>query len=158
MRVNWKKIASAAILVSALLLLSIIGFSQEGPPQGRGPRGGPHDMLEHLTRELNLTTDQQAAVQKIIESTEASAKPLQEQLRKLHDSQYDPLSGAAFDEASVRSAAQARANIQVELEVLHARAMSQVYALLTAEQKAQLATKRQQFGQRHPGGPPPRDK
>jgi protein CpxP len=154
MRLNWTKLASAAILVGALLLLSIVGFSQQGPPP-RGPHGGPHDMLEHLTRELNLTTDQQAAVKKIMESIEESAKPLQEQLRKLHESEPDPMSGAAFDEAAVRSAAQARANIQIELEVLHARAMSQVYALLTADQKAQLAAKRQQFGQRHQGGAPP---
>ena len=158
MKLNWKKASSVMILVGALLLMGVVGFSQQGgPPQGP-PRGGgprPQDMLEHLTRELNLTTDQQAAIKKIIDSTEESAKPLQEQLRKLHEGQPDPLSDAAFDEAAVRSAAQARANVQVELEVLHARAMSQVYALLTTEQKAQLAAKHQQFGQRHPGGPPP---
>ena len=162
MKLNWKKVGGVMILVGALLLMCVVGFSQQGgPPQGPprgGPRGGgpgPGDMLEHLTRELNLTTDQQAAIKKIIDSTEESAKPLQEQLRKLHEGQPDPLSDAAFDEAAVRSAAQARANVQVELEVLHARAMSQVYALLTTEQKAQLAAKHQQFGQRHPGGPPP---
>lgn len=60
-----------------------------------------------------------------------------------------PLDGLKeFDEAAVRSAAQARAAAQVELEVARARAQSQVYAVLTAEQKAKLAELRQQFEQR----------
>lgn len=42
----------------------------------------------------------------------------------------------------------ARAALQVELEVARARAQSQVYAVLTAEQKAKLAGLRQQFEQR----------
>ena len=61
------------------------------------------------------------------------------------------------DEAAVRAAAQARANVQVELEVARARMMSQIFAVLTAEQKAQLAAKRQQFEQRRSEGPPRED-
>lgn len=38
--------------------------------------------------------------------------------------------------------------MHVELEVARARMMSQVYALLTAEQKAQIAERRQQFEQK----------
>ena len=67
---------------------------------------------------------------------------------------------AAFDEAAVRKAAQARAGIEVELEVAHARAMSQIFSVLTAEQKAKLAEIHQQMEQRrqewesqHPNGP-----
>jgi len=156
MKLNWKKASSVMILVGALLLMGVVGFSQQGgPPQGP-PRGGgprPQDMLEHLTRELNLTTDQQAAIKKIIDSTEESAKPLQEQLRKLHEGQPDPLSDAAFDEAAVRSAAEARAKIQVELEVSHAKMMSQIAAVLTAEQKAQLAARHEEM--KRMGTPPP---
>jgi Spy/CpxP family protein refolding chaperone len=48
----------------------------------------------------------------------------------------------------VRSAAQARANAQVELEVSRARMMSEMYAVLTPEQKTQLATERQQWEQK----------
>ena len=66
----------------------------------------------------------------------------------------DELKDGAFDEAAARAAAQARANVHVELDVAHARMMSQIYALLTAEQKAKLAELRQQFEQRRPGPPP----
>ena len=45
--------------------------------------------------------------------------------------------------------------MQVELEVAHAKMMSQIYALLTAEQKAKVAELKQRFAQRQPPPPPP---
>jgi Spy/CpxP family protein refolding chaperone len=169
MRLNWKKAGGAAAILGALLLMAVVGFSQhpggqQGPPPGggfhggpggRGPGGGGRDgLLEHLSREVNLTDDQKAQIKKIGDSFEESTKGLREQMRTLHESQADPLAGGAFDEAAVRAAAQARANVQVEMEVAHARMMSQVLSVLTAEQKAQLAAKRQEFERRRPEGPP----
>ncbi|HMF57702.1 MAG TPA: Spy/CpxP family protein refolding chaperone [Pyrinomonadaceae bacterium] len=158
MRLNWKKAGVAAAIAGALLLaMAIVAFSQghQGPPPGGGPGGfhggpggGPHDMLGHLSRELNLTDDQKAQVKKLVDSFEESTKALHEQLRALHESEPDPMSGAAFDEAAVRKAAQERAQIQVEMEVAHARLASQIYSVLTAEQKAKLAEMHQQMEQR----------
>jgi Spy/CpxP family protein refolding chaperone len=161
MRRNWKKTSGVVLAVGALLLMAIVGFSQHGgpqgpPPPGRGFHGGPGgpgaDLLGHLSRELNLTDEQKAQIKKIADSAEESTKALREQMRSLHESQPDPLSGGTFDEAAVRAAAQARANVQVELEVAHARVMSQVLAVLTPEQKAQLNERRKQFEQRHRDG------
>jgi Spy/CpxP family protein refolding chaperone len=167
MRLNWKKASGAAAILGALLLMTVVGFSQhpggqQGPPPGgfhggpggRGPGGGPGGLLEHLSREVNLTDEQKAQIKKIGDAFEESTKDLREQMRTLHESQADPLAGGAFDEAAVRTAAQARANVQVEMEVAHARMMSQVLSVLTAEQKAQLAAKRQEFERRRPEGPP----
>jgi protein CpxP len=53
-----------------------------------------------------------------------------------------------FNEAAVRAAAQARANGHVEMEVARARMMSEIYNVLTPEQKTQLSTERQQREQR----------
>lgn len=159
MRVNRKRLSAATVIAAALLLMmAVVGFSQ-GPPGGRpggpergfhgGPGGPPRDGLGPLARDLNLTDDQKAQIKKINESFEESTKALREQMRTLHENGPDPLSGAAFDEAAVRAAAQARANVQVEMEVAHARMMSQIFAVLTPEQKTQLAAKRQEFEQRH---------
>lgn len=161
MKLNRKKMIGVAVLVAAFMLaITMVGFSQQGRPQGPppdggfrggpgGPRGprGPHDMLNHLARELNLSDDQKTQIKKITDSFEESTKALHEQLRTLHESAPDPLSGT-FDEAAVRAAAEARAKIEVELEVAHARMMSQVLSVLTPEQKAQLAAKHQQMEQR----------
>ena len=157
MKLNWKKFSVVAAIGAALLLTTaIVVFSQgpQGPPRGGGFHGpGPHDGLGPFGRELNLTDDQKAAIKKIMDSFEASTKALHEQLRTLHESEPDPMSGT-FDEAAVRAAAEARAKIQVELEVTHARIMSQVAGVLTAEQKAQLAARHEKM--RRMGPPPPR--
>jgi Spy/CpxP family protein refolding chaperone len=73
-------------------------------------------------------------------------------MRALVEGQGDPMSGE-FNEAAVRSAAEARAKIQVEMEVSHARMTSQMLAVLTAEQRAQMAAKHAQM--REQGPPPP---
>src|SRR3982750_2735192 len=165
MRSNRKSLSAATLLAAALLLMmAVVGFSQgpggrPGPPDGGfrgGPgRGGPpRDGLGPIARDLNLTDDQKAQIKKITASFEESTKALRDQLRSLHEGQADPLKDGTFDEAAVRASAQARANVQVELEVAHARMMSQIFAVLTSEQKAQLAAKRQQFEQRRHEGPP----
>jgi Spy/CpxP family protein refolding chaperone len=149
------------------LMLTAVGFARQdgphgfgGPPPGGHGRGGPHGGgggLGPLARDLNLTDAQKAQVKQITDSFEASTKPLREQLFKAGGGgQLEGLTDT-FDEASVRAAAQARAAVEVELEVAHARMMSQVYALLTAEQKTKLAELRQQFEQRRPGPPPAED-
>ena len=157
MKMN-KKLTIGLVLAGALLLVvAVAGFSHgvrhQGPPRDGGFRGGPgpRDGLGPLARDLNLTDSQKTQIKAITDSFRESNKALHDQLRTLHQSEPDPMTGA-FDEAAVRAAAEARAKIQIELEVSHAKMMSQIAAILTAEQKAQLASKRQQF-ERH--GPPP---
>ena len=162
MKLNWKNLSIATI--SGMLVLTAaaaVAFSQgpqepPGPPPGGGFRGGPgpRDGLGPLGRDLNLTEDQKAQIKKITQSFEEGDKALHDQMRALHGSEPDPMSGN-FDEAAVRAAAEARAKIVIELEVSHAKMMSQIAAVLTAEQKTQLAAKRQQFERQGPPPPPP---
>jgi Spy/CpxP family protein refolding chaperone len=159
MKHNWKKI-SVATIAAALILTAgaIVAFSQgpPGPPRGDGFHGGPgpRDGLGPMARDLNLTEDQKAQVQKITQSFAESEKGFHDQLRALHGSEPDPMTGN-FDEAAVRAAAEARAKIQVELEVSHARMMSQISSVLTPEQKTKLAARHQQFERQGPPPPPP---
>ena len=80
------KLKLIALGVSAALSLGIAGLHAEGPDHQRGEHrrgfggpGGPGgDPLEHLTKELDLTADQQAKVAPIVEQ----AKPQIEAIRK----------------------------------------------------------------------------
>lgn len=165
MKLNLKK-TGVSIAISAALLLAVafVAFSQrpagsEGPRGGgefrgggdRGGRGPGGDGLGRLGRDLNLTDEQKAQIKTIRESFEAGTKELHEQMRALHEKEGDPFSGT-FNEAEVRAAAEARARIDVELAVAHAKMMSQIGGVLTAEQKTQLASRRHE---RRPPPPPP---
>ena len=166
MKINWKKIGFSIVAATVLMAAAAVVFSQRpqgpppGPPPGGGFRGGPGGPRDGFGpfgpfgRELNLTDDQKAQIQKIHDSFRDSDKALFHQLRALHESEPNPMTGA-FDEAAVRSAAEARAKIQVELEVSHAKMMSQIAAVLTADQKAQLATKHEEMKRMGPPPPPP---
>ena len=172
MRINWKIAGISAFAAAVLLTSAAIVLSQEPqpprpappPPGGFGPGfpppGGPRGPRQGfgpfgpIGRELNLTDDQKAQIKKIQDSFRESDKALFDQMRALHQSEPDPMSGT-FDEAAVRAAAEARAKIQIELEVSHAKMMSQIGAVLTADQKAQLTARRQQFERQGPPPPPP---
>ena len=143
-------------LAITLLSVTFTGFAQQpangGSPEKRsgfGRHGGLFG-LGHFARELNLTEAQRQQIEQIAVRFEQSTAPFREQLRAAHNAntQVD----GSFNEAQVRQAAQARAAAQVELEVAYARARSEVYNVLTAEQRAQLAQIKQQLEQRRQQG------
>ncbi len=160
MTLNGRKTSIIAAGVASLVLALAMLVVSQGPPgpRGGGFRGGPggpgRDGLGPLARDLNLSDDQKAQIKKIQDSFEAGTKDLHEQLRTLHENEPDPLTGT-FDEAAVRAAAEARAKVEVELSVSHAKMMAQIASVLTSEQKAQLTAKRQEIG---PKPPPPPDR
>jgi protein CpxP len=152
-----------AVAFAAALLMSVAALAQHGGPGGHrgGPGGHGHrgNLLGHFTRELNLTDAQQAQVKQLTDAFHESNKAQHEQLMKggPGGGPFEGLKDGAFDEAAVRAAAQARANLHVEMEVAHARLMSQIYALLTPEQKAKVNELRQHHEQRRGQKPPPGD-
>ena len=161
MRLTRKRIIGGALAFAAAFTMSVAVFAQHpggahGPGGHRGPGGPGGSLLGHFSQVLNLTDAQKAQIKQLEDSFQESTKGLHEQLDKAGPGgPFDPATAGTFDEAAVRAAAQARANIQVELEVAHAKFFSQVYALLTTEQKARLAELHQQMEQHHRPGPPP---
>ncbi|MFN2577017.1 MAG: Spy/CpxP family protein refolding chaperone [Pyrinomonadaceae bacterium] len=163
MKIRAKKLTISIVAAAVLLAAAAVVFSQRpqgpsGPPPGGGFREGPggprggFGPFGPFGRELNLTDEQKAQIKKINDSFRDSDKALFDQLRTLHESEPRPMTGA-FDEAAVRAAAEARAKIQIELEVSHAKMMSQIFAVLTAEQRAQMASHHDEM--KRMGPPPP---
>ena len=159
-----KRIIGGAVALAAALMMTAAAFAQHGPGGPGGHRGpgrhgghaGPGNLLGHFSQVLDLTDAQKTQIKQFEDNFKESTKGLHEQLGKAGPGgPFEALNGGAFDEAAVRAAAQARANLHVELEVAHARFFSQVYAVLTAEQKAKLAELHKQMQERHRQGPPP---
>ena len=120
-------------------------WGHEGEEGGRGfgRRGGDFGPFGRFAEQLNLSDAQREQLRQIEERYRATFRA-QRRNRGQERAAFDPLSGGAFDEAAVRAAAQARANAEDEREVGRARMMYEMYNVLTAEQKAQLQTLRQQ--------------
>jgi Spy/CpxP family protein refolding chaperone len=172
--VSSKKIIGAITLAGTLALGAVPGFAQQTSTQGQG--GGGQERSERkwegregrgerhgrrggegfggfsgrFAEKLNLTDAQKAQIEQIAARYREGFKAQRQQGRseRRGGGGFDALNGGTFNEAAVRAAAQARANAQVEREVAHARMMFEMYNVLTAEQKAQLAAERQQWEQK----------
>jgi Spy/CpxP family protein refolding chaperone len=166
--VKLRKVTGVIALAGTLLLMGIVGFAQETSTQdqgqgkqergergwhrkggeGRGMRGGEgRGGFGHFGENLNLTDAQKEQMKQIATRYHESFKANRPQGRENRGGGFDAFNGGTFNEAAVRAAAQARANARVEMEVTRARMMSEMYNVLTAEQKAQLAAERQQWQQ-----------
>lgn len=159
-----RKVAGAAAFSAILALTGVVGFAQQQTTEGQdgnkarsgrawrggkgfgGKRGGL--LGGRFAEKLNLTDAQKEQIKQITARYRESAKATREQRRGQRAGGFDAFGGGTFDEAQVRAAAQARANARVEREVTRARMMSEIYNVLTAEQKAQLAALRQQREQK----------
>ena len=163
-----KKIIGGIAIAGALAVTGIVGFAQQNAPQDqggkqgverngmrggdRGGRGG-HGMRGgfmggRFAEKLNLTDAQKEQMKQIKTKFHESTKALRGESRGGKGHGFELFNGGTFDEAAVRAAAQARANKHVEMEVARARMMSEMYAILTPEQKTQLAAERQAMEQK----------
>ncbi len=157
-----KKFIGGLALAGAVALTGVAGVAQQTqtPNQGetkrmerghhgggKGMRGG-HGMFGRFGAQLNLTEAQKQQMQQISARYKESFKAMRGQRKAERGGGFDALTDSTFNETAVRAEAQARANAQVEMHVTRARMMSEMYAVLTPEQKAQITAARQQREQR----------
>ena len=132
------------------------GDGEQGERHG-GP-GGP-DMLEHMARALGLTDDQKTKIKGIMEAVRPAEEARDQKREELHKQLEAATANGQFDEAKVRELANQQAALMADSIVDHERMKSQIYSLLSADQrtKADEMHKHMMGGERmrHPGPPPP---
>jgi protein CpxP len=146
----------AALVIGATVFAVARGY--QGMERRHG--GGPQEMVEHISRELNLTDAQKEQVKAILDaqrSTEEERHTKLDDIRKQIDA---ATANGQFDEAQVRTLANQQAQLMADEMVDHLRMHSKIYGLLTAEQRAKADQMMKKHGEmRHgpgPGhGPPP---
>jgi protein CpxP len=151
------KVKRNKMFVAGLAILLMAGFalSQEagmGPgPRHHGDFAGGHE-LAFFTKALDLTDAQQAQIKQLIATEKPNLHPLMVQEAQAHEQMMQLISSGNFDESKAQAIAAQEAQVHTQLEVEHARIMSQAYQLLTADQKtkfAQVQTKHQQWMAQH---------
>jgi protein CpxP len=153
-------IASIAVLVVAA---TIFALAQGHPGMGEKMRGGlSQDMIEHISRELNLTDAQKDQVKAIFEAQRATEEERHGKLDDIRKQIDAATANGQFDEAQVRTLANQQAQLMADQMVDHLRMHSKLYSLLTAEQKAKADQMMKQHGgpghgpgEGHHGPPPP---
>ena len=159
-------IAGIAVLVIGATVLALghglQGLHGQGRGEGRGKGHGPGfgpEMIEHLTKALNLTAEQQTQIKALMESAHAAEEPRHEKLKELRTQLESITANGQFDETQVRAIANQQAQLIAETMVEHERMKSKVFAILTPEQRTKMLELHKQMGPHgHRGGPhgPPR--
>ena len=160
-------ILSLTLAVAALPILVVAGGpggrpdcdgDGPGPFAGGGPGmhgpdgfGGPHleRFLEHAASWLDLTEEQEAQIQAIVEAARPGMEALREQTQSQRQAFHESFDPAAFDEAAVRAFAAQQSVLHTEMMVQGMTTWSQVYQVLTPEQREQLDEHRQRMQDRH---------
>ena len=159
-----QKILLIAVLVTSGLTGQIAVAQEEGSdatPESRfegrrgqwRDRGGPADIIGRMVRKLELDEAQQEDVRNIM----TAARPEFESLRERGQANRLAVQSLDVDDpdygASLQNLAAESGDIATSLTLLHGRVRSDVLAVLTPEQQAELAEMRQKRGERGRRGP-----
>ncbi|HWB99352.1 MAG TPA: Spy/CpxP family protein refolding chaperone [Bryobacteraceae bacterium] len=129
-------------MVLALMLLPGAVWAQTAAPLQPGRN---HRLAQRLAIALDLSADQKAGIQAILEKERPSIAALLQQMRQQN---LQLRSKTTFDEAFVRSVAQQRAATASELMVEKEKIRTQILALLTPAQQEKLKQMRDVFQSR----------
>ena len=126
--------------------------NQDPRPFSRGGRmggpGGPMGMLPMLARELNLTDAQKAQIKTIADSHRDEWKALGDRARTAHQALQQAVTADTVDEGLIRQRSAEVAAVEADMAVARARAHTEVFQLLTPEQKTQAKTLQSQVQER----------
>jgi Spy/CpxP family protein refolding chaperone len=140
-----------SIILAAIFMALAAGLAATASAQHRGMGFGRNNgwMLKQMTRQLDLTEAQQTQIKGIMASEKTKIKPMMQQLRQNQQAEDANINGS-FDENQARAFANKQAQLMTDLIVEKERMRSQVYAVLTPEQRQkalQLMQERQQHRQ-----------
>ena len=163
MKSSYFKALAIALLLAVLVAIGVsqtmkrahmrgdamFGGDMFGGPMSAGPMSGAAmfggDMLGgrtlgHLVRQLELTDAQQAQVKEIIAREKPGFQPLMLQMAQNHQQMRQLVMAGGFDEAKVRELASQHTQTITELTVQRARVQSELFQVLTPDQKTKLTT------------------
>ena len=147
-----KKTAIGIIVLAVLVFGAILVIAQKGGRGGdRGFGPGGHGRGGMMLRGLDLTDEQKTQAQQIREAAKTKLQPVFESLKANHEKMDAATANGAFDEAQVTALANEKASLQAQVFVENARERSQVFAILTDEQKAKAAEMRENMKGRFEG-------
>ncbi len=148
-----KKLTVAITVVVLMLAFGLSLTAQPGPGGRRGggafgQAGDGAPLLGYIARHLDLTDDQKAEVKKIAAAERTMMQPIHEQMRKNRTALQEATKEGQFNESEVTQLAQEQGQLMAQMIVSRERVKSQVYKILTPEQREKLAEVGERFRER----------
>jgi len=93
-------------------------------------------MVQHLTNQLNLTSDQQTRVRKIFVDSRKNSEAIMPKIREEHEALTSAVKSG--NDHEIDRILQQNSQVNADFEANHVKAMAKVYQLLTPEQKTRF--------------------
>jgi Spy/CpxP family protein refolding chaperone len=142
---QWNRTTKVVSIAAVVAFAGALAVSQAaghhghmGMGDGFGP--SPEHILAFMTDALDLTDAQQTQAKAILDKEKPNFEALMKQMGDAHKQMRTLEESPTFDEAAVRSLASQQAQAITELIVAKARTKSEMFAILTPEQKAKATT------------------
>lgn len=150
-RVGWMALVPAVVTA---VLLAAPGAAAQPPGRGRwgpgvgvgrGPMGpGGGFGLGFALGRLDVTSEQRQQIRTIMQSHRQEFQALAERRRAAQQALQAAMTADPLDEAAIRSASAALAEVQADAAVLRAKVHREVFAVLTPEQQAKAKALREE--------------
>ncbi|HMS38981.1 MAG TPA: Spy/CpxP family protein refolding chaperone [Pyrinomonadaceae bacterium] len=145
-----KKIIFAAIALVTLSIGSVLVFAQRGGGEfgrGHGGRGGEF-LFGRIAKELNLSDEQKTQIKQIMDAEKEKIKPIFESLKENRQKMQALTADRNFDEAKVKQLADEQGSLTSLLIVEKERTKSQIFQVLTVEQREKAKAMKEKFEER----------
>lgn len=133
-----KTMIIAALVLSLVLALSPAVLARGSGPGGGHPHGGPGLMKLRAVLDLDLTDTQRDQVRAIVDSYDKQRIQARDTIERARRGFIDAERAEKFNEETVRQAFRKYSSTREEMIVSRGKMMSELKAVLTPEQRAQL--------------------
>lgn len=139
MKTTTKRIVIVASIAAVLVAGSVFAFAKHHR-QGHFAGGGfppfAQKFLNRASVMLGLSDEQEAQIKAILEAEKPKVQPLIAELAANRKALQEATDNGTFDEAAVKAIADKQGNTLAALIVEKERVKTQIYAVLTPEQRA----------------------
>lgn len=125
-----------AVLAGLVITLAVAHSVRASEMRRYGMFGG--HAMHFFSNYLDLTDAQQAQVKQILAKDQPALQPLEQQMHQSRQQMRQLIESGAFDDAKARTLASQQTQTMTELTVQRAHMFSDLYQVLTPDQKTKL--------------------
>ena len=143
MKLHFGRLLVLSALVALVAAPALAQGHGHGHGHGHGQQGGSHQagpdgrMHGRIFAQLDLTEDQKTRIHELMGEHQSAVEPLRQQVREGHQQVAQLVHAEAIDEAAIRAAVTAGAQVDADMAVERARLVQQIRSILTPEQREQ---------------------
>ena len=148
-------------IISSLLLMSAGVTMAQGPEGGHGKKARQHqggmqsmpavERVMRAIRHLDLDEEQKANIKSVMQGLKEDVRPLMMKTKANHEQLKGLVTAINFEEDAVEDIAEREGALAAERMMLTSRALSEVFKVLTREQRDELEAMAAQRQERHAG-------